>query len=120
MHTIIRFAAVMGPLLSVFDLLTFGGLIYLFQASPPEFRTAWFLESIATQILVIFIIPTIVRPWHDWPHPTLTATSLGALLVAMSFRSRRSAPGLGLCPRRSRSSCRSAVSSSLILSAPSC
>ena len=31
---------------------------YLFKASPDEFRTAWFLESMATQILVIFIIRT--------------------------------------------------------------
>ena len=83
MHSIIRFAAVMGPLSSVFDLLTFGGLIYLFTASPPEFRTAWFLESMATQILVIFIIRTNGRPWRNWPHPILTATSLGALIVAM-------------------------------------
>jgi Mg2+-importing ATPase len=83
MRALIRFAAVMGPLSSVFDLLTFGGLIVLFHASPPEFRTAWFLESMATQILVIFIIRTNGRPWADLPRPALTATSLGALVVAM-------------------------------------
>lgn len=83
MHAIIRFAAIMGPLSSFFDLLTFGGLLYLFHASPPEFRTAWFLESMATQILVIFIIRTNGRPWRDWPQPALVATSLGALLFAL-------------------------------------
>ena len=83
MRALIRFAAVMGPLSSVFDILTFGGLILLFHASPPEFRTAWFLESMATQILVIFIIRTNGRPWADLPRPVLTATSLGALAVAM-------------------------------------
>ena len=83
MRALIRFAAVMGPLSSVFDLLTFGGLIVLFHASPPEFRTAWFLESMATQVLVIFIIRTSGRPWTDLPRPVLAATSLGALLVAM-------------------------------------
>ena len=83
MRSLIRFAAVMGPLSSAFDLLTFGGLIYLFHASPPEFRTAWFLESMATQILVIFIIRTNGRPWADLPRPALAATSLGALGVAM-------------------------------------
>ena len=83
MHALIRFAAVMGPLSSAFDLLTFGGLIVLFHASPPEFRTAWFLESMATQILVIFIIRTNGRPWADLPRPALAATSLGALVVAM-------------------------------------
>ncbi|SDD78836.1 Mg2+-importing ATPase [Sphingomonas sp. YR710] len=83
MRALIRFAAIMGPLSSVFDLLTFGGLLILFHAAAPEFRTAWFLESMATQILVIFIIRTNGRPWADLPRPALTATSLGALLVAM-------------------------------------
>jgi len=85
MHALIRFAAVMGPLSSAFDLLTFGGLIFLFHVSPPEFRTAWFLESMATQILVIFIIRTNGRPWADRPRPILVATSLGALLVAVTL-----------------------------------
>jgi P-type Mg2+ transporter len=84
-HAIIRFAAIMGPLSSLFDLLTFGGLIYLFQASPPEFRTAWFLESMATQILVIFIIRTNGMPWRERPQPALIATSLGALVLALSI-----------------------------------
>jgi Mg2+-importing ATPase len=83
MHALIRFAGVMGPLSSAFDLLTFGGLIFIFHASPPAFRTAWFLESMATQILVIFVIRTNGRPWKDLPRPLLTASSLGALLVAM-------------------------------------
>jgi Mg2+-importing ATPase len=83
MRALIRFAAVMGPLSSAFDLLTFAGLIFLLHASPPEFRTAWFLESMATQILVIFIIRTNGRPWADLPRPALALTSLGALAIAL-------------------------------------
>jgi Mg2+-importing ATPase len=83
MSSLARFAAVMGPLSSVFDLLTFGALLWLFKASPDEFRTAWFIESMATQILVIFIIRTNGRPWHNRPDCVLTASSLVALLVAM-------------------------------------
>ena len=85
MRGLIRFAGVMGPLSSVFDLLTFGGLIFLFHATPPEFRTVWFLESMATQILVIFIIRTNGRPWKDLPRPALAATSIGALAIAMAL-----------------------------------
>lgn len=85
MRALIRFAAVMGPLSSLFDLLTFAGLIALFHASPPEFRTAWFLESMATQILVIFVIRTNGRPWRNSPSPLLTASSLGALAVAIAL-----------------------------------
>jgi len=83
MRALIRFAAVMGPLSSAFDMLTFAGLLLLFHVTPPEFRTAWFLESMATQILVIFVIRTNGRPWQDLPRPKLAASSLGALLVAM-------------------------------------
>jgi Mg2+-importing ATPase len=83
MSNLARFAAIMGPLSSVFDFLTFGALIMLFHASPGEFRTAWFIESMATQILVIFVIRTNGRPWRNWPDPVLSASSLIALLVAM-------------------------------------
>ncbi|MBR0723182.1 magnesium-translocating P-type ATPase [Bradyrhizobium manausense] len=83
MSRLARFAAIMGPLSSVFDFLTFGALLYLFQASPDEFRTAWFVESMATQILVIFVIRTNGRPWRNRPDPVLAASSLAALLVAM-------------------------------------
>jgi Mg2+-importing ATPase len=83
MRGLIRFAAIMGPLSSLFDFLTFGVLIYVFNASPAEFRTTWFLESMATQILVIFIIRTNGRPWQDIPRPALVASSLVALLAAM-------------------------------------
>jgi len=83
MPSLIRFAAIMGPLSSIFDFLTFGALIYMFKASPDEFRTAWFLESMATQILVIFIIRTNGRPWSNHADPLLTASSLIALAVAL-------------------------------------
>jgi Mg2+-importing ATPase len=78
-----RYALIMGPLSSVFDLITFGGLLFLFHANAPTFRTAWFLESISTQILVIFLIRTRGRPWRDLPHPLLAASTLGALAVGL-------------------------------------
>ncbi len=83
MRALIRFAGVMGPLSSAFDLLTFAGLLLVFHAAPEEFRTVWFVESMATQILVIFIIRTNGRPWSNRPHAALTVSSLTALAVAM-------------------------------------
>jgi len=76
---LIRFAAIMGPMSSLFDFLTFATLLLVFKASPAEFQSAWFLESMVTQILVIFIIRTNGRPWRDFPNPALTASSLMAL-----------------------------------------
>ncbi|WP_406856340.1 magnesium-translocating P-type ATPase [Alsobacter sp. KACC 23698] len=85
MRGLVRFAAVMGPLSSLFDAITFAALYGLFRASPDEFRTAWFLESMATQILVIFIIRTNGRPWADRPSAGLAASSLLALAAAMAI-----------------------------------
>ena len=83
MKRLIRFASVMGPMSSLFDFLTFGVLLYLFNASVAEFQTAWFLESMASQTLVIFVIRTNGRPWRDFPKPWLAASTFMALSVAM-------------------------------------
>jgi len=85
MKGLIRFAAIMGSLSSLFDFITFGGLIFILKATPEGFQTIWFLESMATQILVIFLIRTNGRPWKDKPHATLTVTALLALLTAMAI-----------------------------------
>ena len=85
MKGLLRFAGVMGALSSLFDVVTFGVLLFVFGASAEEFRTAWFLESMATQILVIFVIRTNGRPWHNRPSVALAASSLVALLVALAL-----------------------------------
>ena len=83
MPAILRFTGVMGPLSSVFDIATFSLLLFVYRAGPEEFRTGWFVESILTQILVIFVIRTRLLPWHSRPHRVLVATSLGALALAL-------------------------------------
>jgi Mg2+-importing ATPase len=85
MRGLLRFAAIMGPLSSVFDLLTFALLLIVFQSTPDEFRTTWFLESMATQILVVFIIRTNGPFWASRAHPALTISSLLAFAVAMTL-----------------------------------
>ncbi|MDB5373245.1 MAG: hypothetical protein JWP04_1887, partial [Belnapia sp.] len=99
MGAMLRFTLVMGPLSSVFDLATFGILLWGFGASPEEFRTAWFIESMATQVLVIFLIRTHGRAWKAAaPHPALIATSLSALALAFALALGPLAPMLGFAP----------------------
>jgi P-type Mg2+ transporter len=69
------FMVYMGPVSSVFDLLTFGLLLLVFHAGEGLFQTGWFIESLATQTLVIFIIRTPGNPLRSRPHPLLAATS---------------------------------------------
>ena len=53
-----RFMLVFGPISSVFDFLTFYALLHLFGAGEAVFQTGWFIESITTQVLVVFAIRT--------------------------------------------------------------
>jgi Mg2+-importing ATPase len=77
-----RFMFILGPLSSLFDFATFGLLLVGFKAGPPLFHTGWFVESLATQVLVIFIIRT-AHPLQTRPHPLLVASSLSAVAVAL-------------------------------------
>jgi P-type Mg2+ transporter len=47
------------------------------------FQTGWFMESLATQVLVIFVIRTRGNPLHSWPNPLLLATSLAIAAVGI-------------------------------------
>jgi len=57
---IYTYMIVFGLASSVFDLITFYLLYRFFNVSQAQFRTGWFMESLATQVLVVFII----RSWH--------------------------------------------------------
>jgi Mg2+-importing ATPase len=98
MGEVLRFTLVMGPLSSLFDLAAFGILLLGFGATPEEFRTAWFVESMATQILVIFLIRTRGPAFASLPHPALAASSLGALALALALALGPAAPWLGFAP----------------------
>jgi Mg2+-importing ATPase len=53
-----NFMLVFGAVSSIFDYLTFGVLLIILHASPQEFRTGWFIESVITELLVLLIIRT--------------------------------------------------------------
>jgi len=84
--TFIRnFMLVIGPISSAFDFLTFYVMLFVLNANETLFRTSWFVESLSTQVLVIFIIRTRGNPFRSRANPVLVATScaiavIGALL----------------------------------------
>ena len=53
-----RFMLLFGPISSVFDFATFALMLFAFRAAPSEFRSGWFIESIATQTLIVFAVRT--------------------------------------------------------------
>ncbi len=92
-----KFMLLFGPLSSVFDFVTFGLLLWVFRADEAVFHTAWFVESLSTQILVIFIIRT-AHPLRDRPHPALVASSLSAFALAVILPYSPLAQWLGFVP----------------------
>jgi Mg2+-importing ATPase len=83
-HEIRRFMVTFGPLSSLFDFLTFAVLLAGLGAGAAEFRTGWFVESLATQTLVVFVIRSRRPPWRSRPHPALAASvALGVLTAAV-------------------------------------
>ena len=88
---------VFGPLSSIFDFATFGLLLWVFHAGEKLFQTGWFVESLATQTLVIFIIRTS-DPLRDPPHPSLVASTLFATALAVALPYSPLASWLGFVP----------------------
>ena len=91
-----RFMAVFGPVSSVFDFMTFYVMIAILNAGHAEFRTGWFVESLATQTLVIFVIRTRRVPFLR------STTEPGDDRVADRLRRARSDPAVHAARARAR------------------
>ncbi|NVM94208.1 magnesium-translocating P-type ATPase [Arthrobacter wenxiniae] len=79
-----RFMLVFGPISSLFDFATFALMLLAFHAAPGEFRAGWFIESIATQTLIIFAIRTRRVPFlRSRPSAGLLLASLGVVAAGV-------------------------------------
>jgi Mg2+-importing ATPase len=81
MNFIRRFMLVIGPMSSLFDFLTFYVMLVVLDADEALFQTGWFVESLSTQVLVIFIIRTRGNPFKSRAHPALVATSIAVVTI---------------------------------------
>jgi Mg2+-importing ATPase len=75
-----RFMYFFGPISSVYDFLTFAVMLRVFHAGPKLFHSGWFVESLVTQTLVIFVIRTRRVPFFKSrsSRPLLVTTLLCA------------------------------------------
>ena len=85
MKFIRNFMAVFGPVSSIFDFLTFWVMLAVLHAGHSEFRTGWFVESIATQTLVVYVIRTRRVPFFKSKPslPMLLVPTAAALVGAI-------------------------------------
>ena len=87
-----------GLLSSVFDLLTFGALLWLFQATPETFRTGWFLESLLTELVIALVVRTRRPFWRSRPAPWLLGSSAVVITLALLLPYLPFSPVFGLVP----------------------
>ena len=80
-----RFMIVMGPISTVFDVFTFAVLLRLFHADEAFFRTGWFIESLVTQILMIFAVRTRRHIFASRPHRAVTILAFGAAALTLAL-----------------------------------
>ena len=81
-----RFMSFFGPISSVYDFLTFAVMLRVFDAGPVLFRSGWFVESLATQTLVIFVIRTRRVPFYkSRPSRPLLATTLACAAFGVAL-----------------------------------
>ncbi len=88
----------LGPVSSLFDFLTFFVLLRVFRASEELFHTGWFVESLATQALVLFVIRTAGSPLRSRPSRALTAGVLAVVAAGLALPYTPLAGPLGFVP----------------------
>ncbi|NMH97532.1 magnesium-translocating P-type ATPase [Pseudonocardia acidicola] len=99
LHMIRRFMLFFGPISSLFDFVTFGIMLGILHAGPDLFRSGWFVESLATQTLVIFAIRTRRVPFlRSRPSGALLGAALVVVVVGIVLPLSPPAGMLGFQP----------------------
>lgn len=98
-----RFMITIGPISSLFDYATFALMWFVFSAQTIErqslFQTGWFVESLLTQTLIVYIIRTPRLPFlQSNPAPIMAAISVGVMAIGLALPFSPLAPALGFVP----------------------
>jgi Mg2+-importing ATPase len=93
-----NFMIFIGPISSVYDFLTFYVLLHLFKSSEALFHTGWFVESLATQTLVLFVIRTAGNPLRSRPSLPLAITTIAVVAGGLVIPFTPLATALGFVP----------------------
>lgn len=93
-----RFMLVFGPLSSIFDFATFAALTWVIRVHEHSFQTAWFVESVMSASLIVFVLRTRKPIFHSKPSRWMLAITALIILVAVYLPYSPLAPLLGFVP----------------------
>jgi Mg2+-importing ATPase len=72
-----------GLISSVFDYLTFGTLLLVIRTTPEQFRTAWFMESLLTELVIALVVRTRRPCFRSKPGRLLWLSTLSVAIVTL-------------------------------------
>ena len=80
-----KFMIVFGLISSVFDLLTFGVLLLLFNANEATFQTSWFMISLLTELAVVLVLRTHKPALRSKPSQLLLWSTLAVVTATFAI-----------------------------------
>jgi len=94
-----KFMIRFGPISSIFDFATFAVMLWVFDAAAPLFRSGWFVESLATQTLIVFVIRTRRVPFfRSRPSTPLLVSVIAVVVVGALIPQSPLNESLGFAP----------------------
>jgi len=82
-----RFMLIFGPLSSIFDYLTFALLLWVLKANQAQFQTGWFIESVLSAMLVVFVVRTRLPFTRSRPNRLMLGVTaiMAAIVLALPY-----------------------------------
>jgi Mg2+-importing ATPase len=80
-----NYMVLFGLVSSIFDFLTFGTLLFIYRASPEEFQTGWFIESLLTELVIALVVRTRHLFFRSRPGTLLLTSSLVFMGIALAM-----------------------------------
>ncbi len=93
-----NYMIVFGIHSSLFDLITFLTLLYFLKVKESDFQTGWFIESVLSELFIVFIIRTHKNFFKSKPGKYLVILSLLALILTLSLPYLPFMQSIGLSP----------------------
>ena len=80
-----KFMLIFGLVSSIFDYLTFGVLLLILHATPDQFRTGWFMESVISAAIIVLVIRSRRPFFKSRPGKYLSIATIAVVLVTLIF-----------------------------------